>query len=134
MYFQVLFIACQFVSPQLRQKLLENYGKMVSSGELENFLRDTTLGDYFLLVSLGKNLDAISFKDVMENLIRKTRAGNINETGMAVTLEQPPSMFSPHAPSYRHFNIEDEEEEPVDYKRRMAASDAADGFTADTRV
>ena len=88
-------------------------------------------GDYFLLVSLAKNLDALAFKDVIEQLIKKKRAADPN----SALAKENATMFSPHAPSYRHFNME-EEEDPTDFKRRMAAeSSAPDVYpNLDTRV
>ncbi|KAF2358624.1 Innexin [Trinorchestia longiramus] len=111
---QITYIAALFISPFLRVKLLESYGKVISSSQMEDFVHRTYLGDWFLLKNLAKNVDALTFKDIMQDLTKM-----INKD--LTERERPSDLFSPHAPSYRHFNID--EEDPLEHKRRMEAED-----------
>lgn len=117
-----MYIGALLVSPFLRTKALEHYGRMIASVELEEFVNRTYLGDCFLLMTIAKNVDALTFKDILQDLIKKiVESSNTGGGGRP----EPMSLFSPHAPSYRHFNIDDED--PIEAKRRMEAE-------LDTRV
>uniref|UniRef100_A0A6A7FU55 Innexin n=2 Tax=Hirondellea gigas TaxID=1518452 RepID=A0A6A7FU55_9CRUS len=122
---QIVYIAALFISPYLRTKLLERNGKMVTTEQLEKLVRKLDTGDFFLLMTIISNLDGISVRDVLQGLISgilgKPTMGNKDEScpnGFGKTVE---NMFSPNAPTYRPFNMEDVD--PVEYKRRMEADD-----------
>ncbi|KAA0201481.1 Innexin [Hyalella azteca] len=113
---QIVYIAAIFLSPFLRLKLLETYGRVMSDAQLEDLVHRTYLGDWFLLRTLGKNVDALTFKDIMQELVKMIAAHSSSGSR-----GEPVTMFSPHAPSYRHFNID--EEDPLEHKRRMEEED-----------
>lgn len=112
---QIVYIVALIVFPVLRLKSLERSGRMISSAHLEALIHRTDIGDCFLLMILGKNLDAITFKNLLEQLIEAMGAEPDGKS-------EPMALFSPNAPTYRHFNID--EEDPLEHKRRMEAADS----------
>ncbi|XP_064097503.1 innexin inx3-like [Macrobrachium nipponense] len=57
------------LAPALRVHVLEQRGKLESSNLMEKAIQRLTLGDFCLLSILGKNLDAITFKDILKDAI-----------------------------------------------------------------
>lgn len=112
---QIVYIIAMIAFPILRLKSLERSGRMIPSAHLEALVHRTDTGDCFLLMTLGKNLDAITFKNLLEQLIGSMGAEPDGKS------EAPMALFSPNAPTYRHFNID--EEDPLEHKRRMEAAD-----------
>lgn len=62
---QVTWRIAVALSPMVRVRVMERRGKVIASPTLEQAIRHLHLGDYFLLDILGRNLDALNFKDVL---------------------------------------------------------------------
>jgi len=54
--------------PKLRLKLLKNKARFVDKNNLQELLQVTDLGDWFLLMQIGKNIDAINYREILEKL------------------------------------------------------------------
>ncbi|XP_068235263.1 innexin inx3-like [Palaemon carinicauda] len=84
-------------APSLRVHVLEQRGKLESSHLMEKSIQRLSLGDFCLLSILVKNLDAITFRDVLKDSI----------------LSDDPNANG----AYRH--LEPDEEDPAERKKRM---------------
>ncbi|XP_046398954.1 innexin shaking-B-like isoform X2 [Ischnura elegans] len=60
-------------SPRTRVLLLNRRFRLVSREICETIVRNTRLGDWFLLVTLGENLDSLVFRDVLTDLSVKLK-------------------------------------------------------------
>ncbi|KAK8740964.1 hypothetical protein OTU49_002798, partial [Cherax quadricarinatus] len=81
---QVLWLVATFVSDALRLRLLQLMAKTTFSPRLEQAIRHMHLGDYCLLHSIGRNLDVLNFRDILQGI---TEAAEDND-------------HSPSAPPY----------------------------------
>lgn len=89
------------LAPAIRVHVLEQRGKLESSNMMEKAIQRLSLGDFCLLNILGKNLDAITFKDILKDaiLIDDLNANAYNRLG------------------------HDDEEDPEARKKRMEMED-----------
>lgn len=73
-------------------------------------------------MNIGDNVDALCFKDILDHLIKATEAPP-KELAPPANAVYP--MFSPNAPTYRRFEMDDNDD-PIAYKRRMEMENNAD--------
>ena len=57
--------------PSTRQILLRARAHLASTNKIERICRESRLGDWFLLYQLGKNMDALIFRDFINHLDQK---------------------------------------------------------------
>lgn len=58
-------------TPWMRRMLLRTKSRLVSAITVESIVRKCQVGDWFLLFQLGKNMDALIYKEFMEELARE---------------------------------------------------------------
>nr|CAH8699592.1 Innexin 4 [Procambarus virginalis]DAZ89883.1 TPA_exp: innexin4 [Procambarus virginalis] len=66
---QVLWQLVIFNSPTVRVRLLQRLAQENFCPRVENAIRNMHLGDFCLVLSIGKNLDIFSFRDVMQGVV-----------------------------------------------------------------
>ena len=54
--------------PTVRLTLLKRRAKFVDKQNIDELLQVTDLGDWFLLMQIGKNVDVINYRDILEKL------------------------------------------------------------------
>lgn len=54
--------------PSIRLTLLKKRARLVEKNNLRELLELTDLGDWFLLMQIGKNVDTINYRDIVEKL------------------------------------------------------------------
>ena len=54
--------------PNVRLSLLKRRAKFVDKQSIHELLQNTDLGDWFLLMQIGKNVDVINYRDILEQL------------------------------------------------------------------
>ena len=57
----------------MRLTLLKRRAKFVDKQNINELLQATDLGDWFLLMQIGKNVDVINYRDILEGLRLKLR-------------------------------------------------------------
>ncbi|XP_076062357.1 innexin inx3-like [Oratosquilla oratoria] len=62
---QVAFKLLLYMSSDMRSGMIECYGKLILSGNVRNTVSDMTYGDFFFLELLARNLDTVTFRDVL---------------------------------------------------------------------
>lgn len=94
-------------TPVIRIRLLERRGKMDASAELEKSIQRLHLGDFFLLNILGRNLDALTFKDILMGAVVDKDANDNRD-------------------AYKPLGIgEDDDDDPISMKRKMEIEEAS---------
>lgn len=66
---QVVWQLVIFNSPTVRVRLLQRLAQKNFCPRMENAIRNMHLGDFCLVLSIGKNLDIFSFRDVMQGVV-----------------------------------------------------------------
>lgn len=59
--------------PSVRLTLLKRRAKFVDKQSINELLQNTDLGDWFLLMQIGKNVDVINYRDIIEQLRMQLR-------------------------------------------------------------
>ncbi|MCL4123136.1 UNVERIFIED_CONTAM: hypothetical protein GTU68_002770 [Idotea baltica] len=110
--FQLVLRLLIFQFPILRVKLLEQRGKLGKSYDVETLVRYMHLGDFCLLYNIGKNVDAMCFKDILQGLID-------------MNANAPPSAPMPNVtPAYNNSFVNDlDGEGTIDLKLRKKILD-----------
>ncbi|XP_076062714.1 innexin inx2-like [Oratosquilla oratoria] len=67
---QLVLKTMVYVSPAMRLRMFEHRGKLTASQDIENAVRCMPLGDFFLLDLLGRNLDAGTFKNILQQVCK----------------------------------------------------------------
>ncbi|XP_076062718.1 innexin inx3-like [Oratosquilla oratoria] len=62
---QVAFKILLYMSSTMRSGMIECYGRLTVSGDVQNTLSNMSLGDFFLLELLARNVDTVTFRDVL---------------------------------------------------------------------
>jgi len=67
---QVLYRVSTCLTPSLREMLLRSRSRLTTRrlGQVEGICRKFSLGDWFLLYQLGKNIDPVVFREFIDNL------------------------------------------------------------------
>jgi hypothetical protein len=70
---QVIYRGVTLFSPKLREMLLKTRSRLSKETEVNSICRKFRLGDWFLLYQLGKNIDALVFKEFLSDLYKEMR-------------------------------------------------------------
>ncbi|XP_076062720.1 innexin inx3-like [Oratosquilla oratoria] len=65
---QVAFKILLYMSSNMRSGMIECYGKLTLSRSIQNTVSDMTYGDFFFLELLARNLDTVTFRDVLTHV------------------------------------------------------------------
>ncbi|XP_076062710.1 innexin inx2-like [Oratosquilla oratoria] len=106
---QLVSRICLFASPFLRLRMLEHRGKMSASSEIEHSIQQMQLGDFFLVELIGVNVDAICFRDILQELCKPR--------------ERASSAYPKNSGTYRPF-YSDDDLDPHRLKRELEMEDA----------
>jgi len=80
---QVLYRVATCLIPSLREMLLKARARLTKRpGQVEAICRKFSLGDWFLLYQLGKNIDPIIFREFLDNLHTELQRQDEEKQGM----------------------------------------------------
>ncbi|XP_076062715.1 innexin inx3-like [Oratosquilla oratoria] len=71
---QVVFKILLYMSSAMRSGMIECYGKLTVSGDVKNTLSNMAFGDFFFLELLARNLDTVTFRDVLMQVCDSKRS------------------------------------------------------------
>ncbi|XP_076062716.1 innexin inx3-like [Oratosquilla oratoria] len=71
---QVVFKILLYMSSAMRSGMIASYGKLTVSGDVKNTLRKMAFGDIFFLELLARNLDTVTFRDVLMQVCDSKRS------------------------------------------------------------
>lgn len=80
---QIIWLVALYSSNYIRVRLLSHRAKMQAPLKLEQTVRHMHLGDYCLLDSIGRNLDALNFRDILDGVTKASEevADNTPDNG-----------------------------------------------------
>jgi len=77
----VLYRLCLVSVPSLRTRILHQHNKSVPMEVIESFTRKTSIGDWWILYVLSKNIDPLIYKDIMTRLAKEIETNASNAYG-----------------------------------------------------